>query len=31
MHFEALGPDRTRVSLTLDVEPEGLVEKGADA
>jgi len=31
VHFEALGPDRTRVSLTLDVEPEGLVEKAADA
>lgn len=31
VQFEALGPDRTRVSLTLDVEPEGLVEKAADA
>jgi len=31
VHFEALGPERTRVSLTLDVEPEGLVEKAADA
>jgi uncharacterized membrane protein len=31
VHFEALGSERTRVSLTLDVEPEGLVEKAADA
>ena len=31
IHFEPLGPERTRVSLTLDVEPEGLVEKAADA
>ena len=31
VHFESLGPERTRVSLTLDVEPEGLVEKAADA
>ena len=31
VHFEALGPDRTQVSLTLDLEPEGLVEKAADA
>jgi uncharacterized membrane protein len=31
VHFESLGPERTRVSITLDVEPEGLVEKAADA
>jgi uncharacterized membrane protein len=31
VHFESLGPERTMVSLTLDVEPEGLVEKAADA
>jgi uncharacterized membrane protein len=24
--FESLGPDRTRISLTLDVEPDGIVE-----
>jgi uncharacterized membrane protein len=29
--FEALGPTRTRLELTLDVEPEGLVEKAGDA
>jgi uncharacterized membrane protein len=29
--FEALGLDRTRLELTLDVEPEGLVEKAGDA
>ena len=29
--FEPLGPDRTRVTLQLDVEPEGLVEKAGDA
>src|SRR5258705_1971526 len=27
VHFEALGSERTRVSLTLDIKPEGLVEK----
>jgi uncharacterized membrane protein len=31
IRFEALGPDRTRVNLQLDVEPEGLVEKAGDA
>jgi uncharacterized membrane protein len=31
VQFESLGPDRTKVSLTLDVEPEGFVEKAADA
>jgi uncharacterized membrane protein len=31
VRFEALGPDRTMVSLTLDVEPEGFVETAADA
>ncbi len=29
--FEPLGPDRTRATLQLDVEPEGLVEKAGDA
>jgi uncharacterized membrane protein len=29
--FEALGTDRTRLELQLDVEPEGLVEKAGDA
>ena len=31
VHFESLGPDRTMVNLTLDLEPEGFVEKAADA
>ena len=31
VHFERLGPDRTMVRLTLDVEPENIVEKAADA
>ena len=31
IRFESLGPDRTRVNLQLDVEPEGLVEKAGDA
>ena len=31
IRFESLGADRTRVSLQLDVEPEGLVEKAGDA
>jgi uncharacterized membrane protein len=31
VRFEALGPDRSRVTLELDVEPEGLVEKAGDA
>jgi len=29
--FRSLGPDRTTVEVQLDVEPEGLVEKAADA
>jgi hemerythrin superfamily protein/ribosome-associated toxin RatA of RatAB toxin-antitoxin module len=29
--FQSLGTDRTQVTLTLDYEPEGLVEKAADA
>ncbi|HEX7345913.1 MAG TPA: SRPBCC family protein [Candidatus Limnocylindrales bacterium] len=29
--FEALGADRTRVTLELEVEPEGVVEKAGDA
>jgi len=29
--FEPLGPDRTRVSLELDIEPEGPVESAGDA
>jgi len=29
--FESLGPDRTRLELQLDVEPDGLVEKAGDA
>lgn len=29
--FQSLGPDRTRLELQLDVEPEGLVEKAGDA
>jgi len=31
IRFEALGPDRTRLTLQLDVEPEGIVEKTGDA
>jgi len=31
VHFESLGPDRTRIGLQLDLEPEGLVEKAGDA
>jgi uncharacterized membrane protein len=31
VRFEALGPERTRVNLQLDVEPEGLIEKAGDA
>jgi uncharacterized membrane protein len=31
VRFEALGPDRTRVVLQLDVEPEGAVESAGDA
>ena len=31
IRFESLGANRTRVSLQLDVEPEGLVEKAGDA
>ena len=31
VRFEPLGPDRTRLELELDVEPEGLVEKAGDA
>jgi uncharacterized membrane protein len=31
VRFEPLGPDRTKVILQLDVEPEGLVEKAGDA
>lgn len=31
VQFEPLGPDRTRIVLQLDVEPEGLVEKAGDA
>ena len=29
--FEAISPSRTRLTLQLDVEPEGLVEKAGDA
>ena len=29
--FESLGPDRTRLELQLDVEPEGVIEKAGDA
>ena len=29
--FEPLGPDKTRATLQLDVEPEGIVEKAGDA
>jgi hypothetical protein len=29
--FEPLGPDRTRITLTLAYEPEGILEKTADA
>ena len=29
--FESAGPDRTRLELQLDVEPEGIVEKAGDA
>ena len=31
VHFDSLGPERTRIELQLDVEPEGLVEKAGDA
>jgi len=31
VRFRSLGPDRTLVEVQLDVEPEGLVEKAADA
>jgi len=31
VRFEPLGPARTRITLQLDVEPEGLVEKAGDA
>ena len=31
VHFESLGPDRTRIGLQLDVEPEGVVEKAGEA
>ena len=31
VRFRALGPDRTMVEVELEVEPEGLVEKAADA
>jgi uncharacterized membrane protein len=31
VRFESLGPDRTRVTLQLDVEPEGVIEKAGDA
>ena len=31
VRFRALGPDRTMVEVQLEVEPEGLVEKAADA
>jgi uncharacterized membrane protein len=31
VRFEPLGPDRVRIILELDVEPEGLVEKAGDA
>jgi uncharacterized membrane protein len=31
VRFEALGPERTKVILQLEVEPEGFVEKAADA
>ena len=31
VRFESLGPDRTRIALQLDVEPEGVVEKAGDA
>jgi uncharacterized membrane protein len=31
VRFESLGADRTRITLELDVEPEGIVEKAGDA
>jgi uncharacterized membrane protein len=31
VRFRSIGPDRTSVEVQLDVEPEGLVEKAADA
>lgn len=31
VQFEPLGPDRTRLTLQLDVEPEGVIEKAGDA
>jgi uncharacterized membrane protein len=30
VRFEPLGPDRSRVTLQLDIEPEGFVEKAGD-
>ena len=31
MRFEPLGPDRTRVKLTMEYDPKGVVEKVGDA
>jgi uncharacterized membrane protein len=31
VNFEPLGPDRTRISLALDIDPEGAVESAGDA
>jgi uncharacterized membrane protein len=31
VRFQPLGPDRTRIAFTLDVEPEGPIEKAGDA
>jgi uncharacterized membrane protein len=31
VRFEALGPDRTRVNLTMEYDPQGVVENVGDA
>jgi uncharacterized membrane protein len=31
VRFEPLGPDRTRVNLTMEYEPQGAIEKAGDA
>ena len=31
VRFEPLGPDRTRINLTMEYEPQGMLEKAGDA
>ena len=31
VRFEPMGPDRTRVNLTMEYEPQGMIEKAGDA